>query len=334
MVNVSLLFISVFTLFCYMIPGFILRKTKIADDGFAKALSVFTLYVAQVAMIIHGFLVEFNFETLKGIGIVFAYGLIAHIVFYLLAMCLFKKAPERLRKVLRFGVIFSNAGYMGIPIISDVFGEEYVIYATIYIVWFNVFAYSIGRLIYTGDKKFISIKKIFINPAVVPITIGLIIFLTGGGTWVSQMLEQAKLASEGLAESSLISEGVSIVYNIITVLKNMVAPASMMVIGAKLADIKFGGIFKDKYLYPFIALRLLIFPAIVWGIMRICIIFGLVTNDTMAIVLILSSTPAAALTTIFAELYNCDAVYAGKLVAITTLLSVGTMPLVAMLLKI
>ncbi|MBO5106314.1 MAG: AEC family transporter [Clostridia bacterium] len=324
MVKVSLLFISVLTLFCYMIPGFILRKSKLADNGFAKALSIFTLYVAQVCMIIHGFIVEFDFNVLKGIGFVFIYGLIAHIIFYVIAKALFKKAPERIRKVLRFGVIFSNAGYMGIPIISDVFGSEYVIYATIYIVWFNVFAYSLGRLIYTDDKKFISVKKIFINPAVIPITIGLIIFLTGGGTWIKQTLEG----------SGIISEGVNLIYNIITVFKNMVAPASMMVIGAKLADINFKGIFKDKYLYPFIALRLLISPAIIWAIMRVCLVFGLIDQTTMSIVLILCSTPAAALTTMFAELYDCDSVYAGKLVSVTTLLSVASMPLIALLLQI
>ena len=324
MVKVSLLFISVLTLFCYMIPGFILRKTKLIDNGFAKALSIFTLYVAQVSMILHGFMVEFNLKVLKGIGLVFVFALLTHVIFYLIAVSLFKKAPERLRKVLRFGLMFSNAGYMGIPVISDVFGPEYVIYATIYIVWFNVFAFSLGRLIYTEDKKYISVKKIFINPAVIPITIGLVLFLTGGGGWIKQML----------TESSIAAEGVKLLYNIITVFKNMVAPASMIIIGAKLADINFKGIFKDKYLYPFILLRLFALPAIMWAIMRVCLIFGLIDSTAMSIVLILCSAPAAAMTTMFAELYDCDAVYSGKLVAISTVLSVVSMPIVALLLQI
>ncbi len=324
MVKVSLLFISVLTLFCFLIPGFILRKTKLADNGFAKALSIVTLYVAQVALILHGFLVQFNIAVLKGICLVFAFSFLAHIIFYFAAKCMFRRAPEQLKKALRFGVIFSNAGYMGIPVISDVFGSDYVIYATVYIVSFNVFAYSLGRLIYTGDKKYISVKKIFINPAVIPIAIGLVIFLTGGGSWV-----QSKLLDDGI-----LGEATNLIYNILTVLKNMVAPASMMVIGAKLADINFKGIFKDKYLYPFILIRLFIFPAIMWAIMRICLAFGIIDSTSMAIVLILSSTPAAALTSMFAELYDCDAVYAGKLVSITTLLSVVTMPIVALLLQI
>ena len=324
MVKVSLLFISVLTLFCFMIPGFILRKTKLADNGFAKALSIITLYVAQVALIIHGFLVEFNVAVLKGICLVFIFSFLAHIIFYFAAKCMFRRAEDRLKKVLRFGVIFSNAGYMGIPVISDVFGSDYVKYATVYIVSFNIFAYSLGRLIYTNDKKYISVKKIFINPAVVPIGIGLVIFLTGGGGWFQSHL----------SDSGILGEGLSLIYNILTVLKNMVAPASMMVIGAKLADINFKGIFKDKYLYPFILIRLFLFPAIMWAIMRICLVFGIIDSTSMSVVLILSSTPAATLTSMFAELYVCDAVYAGKLVAITTVLSVASMPIVALLLQI
>ena len=157
-----------------------------------------------------------------------------------------------------------------------------------------------------------------------PIAIGLVIFLTGGGGWFQTHL----------SDSGILGEGLNLIYDILTVLKNIVAPASMMVIGAKLADINFKGIFKDKYLCPFIALRLLVFPAIMWAIMRVCLIFGIIESTPMAIVLILCSTPAAALTSMFAELYDCDAVYAGKLVAITTVLSVASMPTVALLLQI
>lgn len=324
MIKISLLFISVFTLFCYMIPGFILRKTKLANEGFAKALSVFTLYVAQVAMLLHGFMVEFDLSVLKGIGLVFLLGFISHSLFYILARRMFKKAPERMRRVLQFGIVFSNAGYMGIPVISDVFGPEYTIYATVYVVWFNVFAYSLGRLIYTDDKKYISVKKIFINPAVIPIGIGLIIFLSGAGGWIQSMLTQTTFAGEI----------VNIFYNVIVVLKNMVAPASMMVIGARLADISFKGILKDKYIYPFVFIRLFLFPAIMWAIMKILNIVGFIDGTVMSIVLILTSTPAAAITTMFAELYDGDSPYAGKLVALTTVLSIATMPIVALLLKI
>lgn len=308
-----------------MIPGFILRKTRLVGDGFAKNLSVFVLYVAQVAMLLHGFILEFDAEVFKGICWVFLLALVSHLLFYVLSRHLFKSAPEKMRRVLQFGVIFSNAGYMGIPVISDVFGEEYAIYATVYIVWFNVFAFSLGRLIYTNDKKYISVKEIIVNPAVIPILLGLVVYLSGVGGWI-----QNRLAVEN---TDMLSEVVRILYNVLTVLKNMVAPASMIVIGAKLADIRFAGIFRDKYMYPFVLIRLFLFPALIWGVMKLLMLCG-VFNDAvvMAIVLILASTPAAAVTTMFAELYDGDAPYAGKLVALSTLCSLISMPTVALLL--
>lgn len=324
MISVFLLFMSVLTLFCYMIPGFVLKKTKLVGNEFARGLSQYTLYIAQGGMLLHGFIAEFDPKVFRGILWVFLFSFISHSVFYLLAKQMFKKAPDSMRRVLQFGVIFSNAGYMGIPVINDVFGSEYAIYATVYVIWFNVFEFSLGRLIYTDDKKYISVKKIFLNPAVVPIAIGMVIYLTGVGGWMQAVMNQANVGGQIM----------NLLYNVITVIKNTVAPASMMVIGARLADISFKGIFKDKYMYPFVLVRLFLFPAIMWAIMRVIYAFGLIDTTVISIVLILCSTPAAAMTTMFAELYDGDAAYAGKLVALTTLLSILTMPITALLLKI
>lgn len=325
-VDILVLFVSVATLFCFMIPAFILRKSGLADDSFAKNLSLFVLYIAQVAMILHGFILPFSSEVFKGICLTFLLSLLSHIVFYLVAINLFKNTPEKRRRVLRFGMVFSNAGYMGIPVISDVFGDNFAIYATVYIVWFNVFAFSLGRLIYTDDKKYISIKKIILNPAVIPIIIGITCYLTGIGGIIYNL---AQPSSNGA-----VSYAVKIFYNVLTVLKNTVAPVSMMVIGARLADIKFKGILQDRKMYPFLLMRLIVLPAIIWVIMKPLNMIGIIDKTIMTIVLILCSTPSAALTTIFAELYGGDSPYAGKLVAVSTVLSVVTIPLVALLMYI
>ncbi len=317
----KLLIISVVTLFCFLVPGFIIRKTNLVDDSFSKSLSVFTLYVAQVALIIHGFIIPFDTKSFKGILSVFFLSLVSHSIFYVFARLIFKKAPNKIRQVLQFGTIFSNAGYMGIPVISDVFGEEYAVYATVYIVWFNVFAFSLGRYIYTGDRKYISVKEIFINPAVIPIAIGFVIYLTGFGGYLNEIM-----LTDGFA-----GQAVNVLYSVLTALKNMVAPASMMIIGAKLATTSFKGLLKDKYVIPFCAVRLLLFPAIMWIVLFVLKSLSIIDKTTLSIVLILSSTPAATATTMFAELYGGDAVYSGKLVSLTTLISLVTMPVVAML---
>lgn len=323
-VDPIVLFISVATLFCYMLPGFILKKTKFADDHFAKNLSLHVLYVAQVCLLMHGFLVEFDAKVFIGIIKTLILAFAVHTLFYFLAKCFFRKQPDKRRRVLQFGIIFSNAGYMGIPVICSCLGDEYAIYATVYIVAFNVFSFSLGRLIYTDDKRYISLKQVFINPAVIPIAIGMICYVTGVGGFIQSNLNT----------DSFVGEAVTVIYNVITVLKNTVAPVSMIVIGARLADIKLDGVFKDKTLYPFLFIRLLLFPTIVWLILKPLLMLGVIDQTIMTVVLILSSTPAAAVTTMFAELYDGDSPYSGKLVAICTLCSVITMPIVALLMYI
>ena len=330
MVDPKLLLISVITLFCYLLVGFVLRKLNLVDTSFSRLLAVYVIYVAQVALLLHGFFVDFDVGILKCATFVFLVAAVIHLVSYFIVLNLFKKAPDKIRTVLRYAIIFSNAGYMGIPVISDILGEEYVIYATFYIFVFNIFNFSIGRLIYTNDKKYIKIKEIIINPAVVPLTIGFIIFITGAGGWV--------LDCVSLGNETIVTTSVNVFYNVLTTLKNTVAPASMMVIGCRLAEIDFKGVFKDKYLYPYLLMRHFVVPFISWCFMKLLVLCGILTADiaviVTSVVLVLNSTPSAASFTMFAELYNGDARYAGKLVAISTLLSVATMPVVALLLKI
>ncbi len=324
MIDISLLLISVLTLFLYMLAGFALKSLGIAGEGFCGSLSAYVINIAQGAMFIHGFLTELDMSVLKGMLAVCLLAFVAHLIFYAAARGLYVSAPDGLRRVLRFASVFSNAGFMGIPVISQVFGERYVIYASIYVVWFNVFAFSVGRMIYTDDKSYISPKKMLLNPAVIPILVGLVLYLTGVGGLVERTV-----GGEGAAAAA-----VTLVYDALSVLKGTVAPLSMAVVGARLADISLSTCFKDKYLYRFLAVRHLAFPVLMWGLMRALQAAGIIGADITAVLLILCSTPAAAFTTMFAELYGGEAAYSGKLVAVSTLCSVVTMPLVALLLKI
>jgi predicted permease len=107
----------------------------------------------------------------------------------------------------------------------------------------------------------------------------------------------------------------------------------MLLIGLRLAEVDLRGAFRDKQLYGYLVLRLLVSPALIWGILRLCILLGLMTDEVVLIVILLSAaTPAATATSMFAEKFDGDSVYASKLVSISTLLSLATMPAVALLL--
>lgn len=307
------LFYQVLLLVVMLIPGFIFRKLKFGEEKFAKGVANLTLYVGQPFLIIKPFLTDFRMEIVENMIQIAIFSIVAHALFFGVAMLFFKKVPIEKKKVFRFAVIFSNAGYMGIPLIEAFMGSEAAIYAAIYQIGFNLFIWSIGCYIYSEDKQYISVKKMFINPATVSIAIGLFFFLTP--------LSQYVTGFEPLNEC-------------VKALSGMVSPLVMILVGFHMAAVDWKTIFKDFNLYKCIFLRLILCPVLIWAVLRVLMIAGLCSDVTMQVVLISSATPCATSVGVFAEKFNCDTRTSGKLVPISTILALGTMPLVALLLLI
>ncbi len=304
---------QVLILVIMLIPGFIFRKLKFGEEKFAKGLANLTLYIAQPAMIINSFVMDYDSSKMKDIGQIALFSIVAHALFFVIAMMCFKKVQVDKQKVLRFAVLFSNAGYMGIPLIRAFLGADAGIYATIYNIGFNFFIWSIGCYMYSGDKKYMSIKKMFINPATVSIYIGMLIFVT---------------------PLNKVIEDIYVVNTCLDYLDGIVAPLVMMLVGFHMAAVDWKGVFKDLDMYKCLFLRLLACPVIIWGVLRLLMIFGLCSETAIQVVLVCSATPCATSVGVFAEKFNCDTVTSGKIVPISTILALGTMPLVALLLLI
>ena len=293
------LFRAVFLLFLMMIPGFIMRKMKLASDALPLGFTNTILYITQPAMIVIGFFRERDMQILKTAAVVLVLSFLTHVLFLFAVKLFFRGAEKETRKVYRFGTVFANAGYMGIPLISMVLGDEAAIYASVYIVAFNFFCWSFGALIYSEDKSYISPKKMFINAATIPTAIGIIYFVTNVHTVIPTPVSE-------------------FIYDALEMLKNTVAPMSMMIIGMRLADLKLKGAFNDVYLYLGLLAKLV----------------GVNDMTAFTVSLICASTPVASATCMFAEKFGSDSTSASKFVSISTILSIGTMPIVALLLEL
>ena len=309
------LFRAVFLLFLMMIPGFIMRKMKLASDALPLGFTNTILYITQPAMIVIGFFRERDMQILKTAAVVLVLSFLTHVLFLFAVKLFFRGAEKETRKVYRFGTVFANAGYMGIPLISMVLGDEAAIYASVYIVAFNFFCWSFGALIYSEDKSYISPKKMFINAATIPTAIGIIYFVTNVHTVIPTPVSE-------------------FIYDALEMLKNTVAPMSMMIIGMRLADLKLKGAFNDVYLYLGLLLRLFIFPVGAFGLILLAKLVGVNDMTAFTVSLICASTPVASATCMFAEKFGSDSTSASKFVSISTILSIGTMPIVALLLEL
>ena len=309
------LFRAVFLLFLMMVPGFIMRKTKLAGDTLPLGFTNTILYITQPAMIVIGFFRARDMQILKTAAVVLVLSFATHVLFLFAVKLFFRGAPKETQKVYRFGTVFANAGYMGIPLISMVLGDEAAVYASVYIIGFNFFCWSFGALIYSEDKSFISPGKMFVNAATIPTAIGIIYFVTNVHTVIPVTVS-------------------AFVYDVLEMLKNTVAPMSMMIIGMRLADLKLKGAFKDVYLYLGLLLRLFVFPVGAFGLILIAKLIGVNDMTAFTVSLICAATPVASATCMFAEKFGSDSTSASKFVSISTILSIVTMPIMALLLEL
>jgi len=345
---VSKIIYNVAMLFVMMVPGVILKKTKMKSDGFGKGLSNLVLYIAQPSLVFLAYVRPFDKQMLINSVYVLVFSVIAHAVFAVIALNVFKKCPDAQGRMLKFATIFANAAFMGIPLIKLVLEDTYpgaTMYASIYNITYNLFLWSLGvkictagrdvnadgvddykevsslRSIENDDEKVKngsgSIMKAIIHPVTIAAAIGLVFFA---------------IPYEKINLAPALQTVVNLGYESLTMLSNLVAPLSMVVIGIRLADIDFKRAFNDKLMYLFLALRHVALPLIMIGILKLIGLCGLdIPHVVSMVVVILAATPAAAASTMFAEKFNCDSMYVSKLVVISTILAIGTMPLILLL---
>ena len=334
--DIITLIINVGVLFIMMVPGILLKKCNFVSEGFGKGISNLVLYIAQPSLIVYAYLSCKNTfgEIWQNCLMTFILSVIGHVIFTVVTLPLFRKSPKCRRDMLRFATIFSNAAFMGIPLIQSMLGPEAAIYASIYNITFNIFLWTLGVFICTSEdkceckegansssnlkEKFNKyVIKLIIHPVTLASVIGLVLLITGVNV---SLLESVHL--------DIISTSLEMV-------SSLVAPLSMVVIGLRIPDISFKDIkatFCDTGIYLFIALRHFLLPLAVTLVMYVLSLLGTnISAVTRTVILILSATPAASSTAMFAEKYNCDVPYASTLVVISTVLSIASMPIVAAL---
>ncbi len=297
------MFINVLTqviiLFILILLGAILTKTRLLTESGVKSMTDLVLYIVTPCVIIKSFIREFDATVLKKLLISFLIAFIAHIGFIVFSHIVLKDKQKSRATVLRFGAVFSNCGYMSIPLQQALLGDEGVFYASSYIAIFNLFVWSYGIISMSGDKKYLTLNKILLSPGILGLAIGLVFFLF----------------------SIPVSK---VVYDPISYLAGLNTPLPMIIIGYHLMQSNVIAGLKDiKGLFA-IALKLLVFPLVGLGVLYLCGVRGVMLVSSV----ISFSAPTAAITTMFSSKFERDIPLSVNMVSLSTLLSLVTMPLV------
>ena len=323
-------FITVLFLVLLAVPGFILAKTKLVKDGGEKAISSVVLYVCQPALIFLAFQ-KTSFSPKIGINMLIVAGLAlaVHLVMIAFLFLVFRnkkgegdEISARNRKInaLRFSSVFSNCGFMGIPFLQSLFtGElqgEVLIYGGVVIAVFNVLTWSIGVYMITGDKKQMSFKKAVLNPTVIGLLLGVILFFT-----VQQPIFDLAGSDSGWGYFMTRFK------QSLTFLAEMTTPASSIVLGIKLASVPAKDIFLDKWAYISSLNKLVVMSVI----SMLIVAFLPVSNVIKYVVFFLLSMPSATSSVMFAVTFGGDGKSASVNVLLSTVLCILSVPLMYLL---
>lgn len=296
-------------LFVLMLIGLICRKRGIMTDEGSRVISGIVVNVANPALIISA---SINKESvIKGSDLIFIaiLSVTMYIILVLFSKLLVKllRLPDQEQNMYCVMTVFSNIGFMGFPLIMAAYGSDALLYASFFIIPYNVLIYTWGiAAMKTNEESEKETKKIawnrVFNIGVIACIITIVIYLTQ--IKVPVMIE-----------------------SIVTYLSGLTAPLSMLVIGDSISKMDLKKLFLEKKLLLFSIVKQLVIPLLgVW-------VLSLLGIDLMmkSVCMVMLATPVGSMTAMLAQQYDGDYELASKGVALTTILSVATMPIVAML---
>lgn len=282
--------------------GILAFKKKIVTIEATNIYSNFLLVFVVPALIINAYQRGMVKEQLIGLGYSFLLAIVFHVMAIIVVNILIKKREDSNYRVERMGAIYSNCGFMAFPVLLALLGEEGALYGTAFIGIFNVFSWTNGVTILTGENT-INIKKIIFNPGSLGFIVGLILYLT-----------QIQIGD-------VTSQTISYVASLNT-------PLAMVITGVFLANINIKETLKDFNIYKSVLLRTIILPLIMIFLIKITGFENWFdTAKSVAIAHIVAcSCPAAASTILLVARNGLNSEHGAKLVTMSTLFSVITIP--------
>ena len=291
------------SLFIMVAVGFGFYKAKKISDTGAAQMTDILLYAVTPCVVFNAFNRQFDPQTARSIGVFAAVGAVFMVISVLIGRIVYHKGETNSRTVLQFSSAFSNCGFMGIPLAGAVCGEMGTLYASIFVVIFNLIQWTYGLAMMSGER--FSLRKAVINPCVLGLIAGLPVFL------LSLSIPTP-------------------VENAVSMIAALNSPLAMIVIGTHLAKADFFSTLRDTRCYFASALRLILMPAF---IMPIIIALPWLDSEQTVTLAVMFGAPVAASCALFATKFNRDSTLASRLVAMSTLFSMGTLPLLVSIVK-
>ncbi len=297
----------------YAVPGYILIKAKAIKPDSISAFSRVLMYVCQPALTLYSFN-KADFSRELGINLLIFFGIITalQLLFIGLFGFIFRKKFDDVKyRVATTATTLSNCSFLGVPILEAIFPDSpnVAAYSMMYFLSMNLLGWTLISAIITRDKKYISAKKMFINPATISIALSLPFFITG-----------FKISSQN-------GQALGQIENMINILGKMTTPLCMLIMGMRLATIKPKNLFINPLQYFAVAINQIVFPLCALGLLMLL----RVNSELTMCMFVMCACPVASVVQNYAEILGEGQDVAANTVLLGTLSSIATLPLLALL---
>ena len=294
-------------LFSIMMVGYFCYKKEWLNKSAYATISKIVINIMNPMLVINGVInkeIHVGSESiLSNLFLMLLYFALLTVLSFVLVKVL--KIEQKVESLYRLMLIFSNVGFIGIPIITSVYGQESMIYITFYILGYNFFLYTYGLYLASlSGKNKISGKESFkkmLNPGVVSCIVAIIIF-----AFKIQLPAPVETLAAYLGEP--------------------VIPMSMILIGASMAQQNFKQLFTDVKMYLFLAIRLLVIPIAAALIIRN---FAFLP-EIAGVFIFMLAMPVGSIVVLLATEQGADETCCTRGSVLSTLFSVITIPIVAL----
>lgn len=287
-----------------IIVGYLTTKFGMLTERGTGEITSFLLKVVTPCVIVNSFIGSSGGLEIHDMLMAVVLPVIWTAISIAMSLLVFRgESPER-QKVLRFSIIFSNVGFMGVPLVQGIVGDTGVVYASFGMVVFNVVCWTYGYNMMSGGAK-LNLKTVLLNPGIVGLVFGLPIYFFH------------------IRLPEVIAEPVG-------ALAALNTPLAMLVIGSYIAKIDARSFVSDLSVYKVSFLRLIAAPAV-----YLLVLVLIRPNEELFVSgMIQAAAPVAANAVLFAVQYKRDSALASKLVAVSTVLSVVTIPVMTILAQV
>ena len=294
MENVYILFNQLVIMFLFLAIGWLLWRIGLISSKNSSALTSLLLYAILPCVILRS-RVQADHTQAAALLQSFGLGGLTLLVSMGISYLLFRKKPAA-----NFGAAFSNAGFMGIPLVSALLGSDAVFYTIGMIAMLNILQWTYGQSLLVGSWKECKPSALLRNPLILAFALGLVLYAF----------------SVSLPKP---------VCSVIDALADCNAPVAMIILGVLLGNVSIGDLFRSRTAWAVSVVRLLVIPILTLLVLNL---FSGVPQQMKMAILIAASAPVGTNLAVYVQANGGDVKEPTSMICLSTLLSAITMPII------